>query len=144
MATIDNKQPRLLWGPKIPGHKHAQWLPGKNELSPRYWAAIKNRSDVKRWISLGWLVVDEAEKLKKPKKEKQQIEKVAKKLAIDLPAPPKPKATLSGFLIGEALPLIQSEEDRETLLAWAESDTRKKIAAAIADRLKDLENGGPA
>lgn len=143
MATIDNKQPRLLWGPKIPGHKHTQWLPGKNELSPRYWDAVKNRSDVKRWVSLGWLVVDEAEKMKKPKAEKP-VEVVAKKLAIDSPAPPKSKATLSGVLINDALPLIENQEDRETLLAWAEANTRKKIAAAIADRLKDLDQGGSA
>jgi hypothetical protein len=59
MATIKNTQARLIQGPSIDGHKPPRWLPGKNQLDLVYWGRVKNRSDMKRFVRLGWLEVDE-------------------------------------------------------------------------------------
>ena len=66
MPTITNTEARLIWGPAVPGHKPPQWLPGKNRLDPVYWKAAKLNRDVKRWIDLGWLKVDETEDMPDP------------------------------------------------------------------------------
>lgn len=66
MATITNNESRLIWGPRIKGHKPAQWLPGKNRLDPAYWREASKHPAVKRWLSLGWLEVDEDEDLPDP------------------------------------------------------------------------------
>lgn len=66
MATIKNTEARLIQGPPVVGHKPPRWLPGKNPLDLSYWGKVKDRSDVKRWLRLGWLEVDEREDMPDP------------------------------------------------------------------------------
>lgn len=66
MATIKNTEARLLQGPPLKGHKVPRWLPGKNPLDLAYWGKVRDRPDVKRWLRLGWLEVDEAEDMPDP------------------------------------------------------------------------------
>jgi len=173
MATITNKQARLLWGPKIPGHKPPQWLPGANKLDLRYWSAAKNRSDVKRWLSLGWITVDLAgdapdpaaipsaadlakfsdDELSKALKdetvpvqwhpaieaERDSREEPVVEIEAPPPAPPSgERKSLTGLRVEEALPLIEAEDDVDTLEAWDDADKRKSIGAAIDARLDQL------
>lgn len=67
MATIQNTEARLLTAPKIEGFAIQQWLPGKNPLDARYWAAAKSNRTIGRWLSLGWISVDLSEDLPDPK-----------------------------------------------------------------------------
>lgn len=169
MATITNKQARLLWGPKIPGHKPPQWLPGKNQLDQRYWSVAKKRPDVKRWLSLGWISVDlssdapdpaavpnakelaafSPDELSKaltdetvPVQWHPAIEAERDRRDTEEPPPPPPSAerkSLSGLRVDEALPLIEAEDDLDTLEAWGDADKRKSIGAAIDERLDALQ-----
>lgn len=66
MATIENTEARLIQGPPLKGSKAPRWLPGKNPLDLSYWGKVKDRSDVKRWLRLGWLVVNEREDMPDP------------------------------------------------------------------------------
>lgn len=67
MATIKNTEARLLNGPPIHGHKPPQWLPGKNPIDPAYWAIVKVHGTIKRWLALGWIIVDLDEESADPK-----------------------------------------------------------------------------
>ena len=166
MATITNKEARLLWGPKIPGHKPPQWLPGKNRLDPRYWATAKSRSDIRRWLSLGWISVDlssdapdpaavpntkelatfSPEELSKaltdetvPVQWHPAIEAERDRRDTEEPPPPGPEnKSLSGIRVDEALLLINVEDDVDTLEAWNDSDKRKSVRTAVAERLDEL------
>lgn len=66
MATIKNTEARLLQGPPVAGHKPARWLPGKNPLDLAYWGKVKDRHDIKRWLRLGWIEIDEDEDMPDP------------------------------------------------------------------------------
>jgi hypothetical protein len=63
MAVLHNEKPRLMWGPRKPGFKAPQWIPGKNRLDPKYWDVIKNHKTITTWLELGFIRVELDEEL---------------------------------------------------------------------------------
>ena len=58
MASLTNNDARLIWGPRVPGFIPPRWLPGKNMIDAKYWAAAKKNGAVKRWLALDMIEVD--------------------------------------------------------------------------------------
>lgn len=66
---------------------------------------------------------------------KRELERVEKRV----PKTPSARESVTGIRVEDAIPLIEAETDVDKLVAWADADGRKTIAAAIDARIAELE-----
>jgi hypothetical protein len=132
-------EPRLIWGPSThPPGLGPKWLPGENALDPEYWVRVKDRADIKRWLAVGTIRVEQgnAKPLALPKVRAEVPPRMPRPQAARVPFA---ATTLASLTPAEALIAVGDTLDTKLLAQWYESEDREPVRDAIMARGTALE-----